>query len=115
MFTTVGPLLALGLFASVSSGYSGGSGNVAVYWGQGNAQLSLSEVCSDPSVDIVNLAFVNVFPKEIGDYPGTNFGMDQHLNVRVVANKSCRECVRPGEVPFPFRWRQCVAVKLPEH
>lgn len=79
MFSAFVLLLAFGLFASVSATYGGGSGSVAVYWGQGNAQIPLSEVCQDPSVDIVNLAFVNVFPKEIGDYPGTNFGKAQSL------------------------------------
>ncbi|KAF1841583.1 glycoside hydrolase family 18 protein [Cucurbitaria berberidis CBS 394.84] len=47
--------------------------NVAMYWGQGNAQIPLSDVCSDPSVDIVNIAFVNGFPQKVGDYPKTNF------------------------------------------
>jgi chitinase len=67
---------ATGLLAStVSAAFNAGSSsNVAVYWGQGYAQLDLSEVCSDDSVDIVNLAFVNQFPKEIGQYPATNFG-----------------------------------------
>ncbi|KAF2691584.1 carbohydrate-binding module family 18 protein [Lentithecium fluviatile CBS 122367] len=65
----------VGLLASTAlAGYSAASGsNVVVYWGQGNAQIPLSEVCSDSSVDIVNIAFVNVFPKKVGDYPGTNF------------------------------------------
>jgi chitinase len=26
-----------------------------VYWGQGNDQIPLSEVCADPKVDIVNI------------------------------------------------------------
>jgi chitinase len=81
MFATLAQLLALALCASASASISGASGaSVAVYWGQGNAQIPLSEVCSDPSVDIVNLAFVNVFPKTIGDYPGTNFGTRKHSN-----------------------------------
>ena len=67
---------ALALSQTVLAGFNPSSQtNVAVYWGQGSGQISLSEVCSDDSVDIVNVAFVNGFPKAIGDYPATNFGM----------------------------------------
>tara|TARA_R110002003_G_scaffold288_11_gene18424 strand:- start:14180 stop:16936 length:2757 start_codon:yes stop_codon:yes gene_type:complete len=45
-----------------------------MYWGQGDNQLALSEVCADPSIDVVNIAFVNGFPLKRGDYPKTNFG-----------------------------------------
>ncbi|GAB7336987.1 hypothetical protein MBLNU457_g2406t1 [Dothideomycetes sp. NU457] len=49
--------------------------NVAVYWGQGPYQERLIETCKNPSVDIINIGFVNVFPDEgPGGYPGTNFG-----------------------------------------
>jgi chitinase len=66
-------LLASGVSAG---GFSAAStSNVAMYWGQGYAQIDLSTVCSDDSVDIVNIAFVNGFPKKVGDYPATNFGM----------------------------------------
>lgn len=51
------------------------SGNVAMYWGQGPNQAPLTRVCADPSVDVVNIGFVNGFPKKVGDYPRTNFGM----------------------------------------
>jgi chitinase len=62
--------VAAGLFAStVSAG-----GQVAIYWGQGAYQKDLSVVCKDPSVDIVNIAFVNGFPKDNTTYPNTNFG-----------------------------------------
>jgi chitinase len=63
------------LASTASAAYSPSSSqNVAVYWGQGNNQITLSEVCEDPSVDIVNIAFVNGFPAKVGDYPKTNFG-----------------------------------------
>jgi chitinase len=42
--------------------------------GQGNGNRPLAELCADPSVKIVNLAFVTEFPKHVGDYPKTNFG-----------------------------------------
>lgn len=68
--------LALGLLASTVSAFdASASNNVAMYWGQGSNQITLKELCSDPSVDIVNLAFVNQFPKKRGEYPATNFGM----------------------------------------
>jgi len=49
--------------------------NVAIYWGQGPYQERLIETCKNPSVDIINIGFVNVFPDSgPGGYPGTNFG-----------------------------------------
>ncbi|KAF2274910.1 glycoside hydrolase [Westerdykella ornata] len=67
--------LAAGLLATaVSATFNPASSrNVAVYWGQGYDQIPLSDVCNDENVDIVNLAFVNQFPKKRGDYPATNF------------------------------------------
>lgn len=62
--------VAAGLFASTVSA----QGKVAIYWGQGANQKELSVVCKDPSVDIVNIAFVNGFPKDRNTYPDTNFG-----------------------------------------
>ncbi|KAJ4286043.1 Chitinase 2 [Kalmusia sp. IMI 367209] len=63
------------LAATVSATFdASSSSNVAIYWGQGSEQLSLKEVCSDPSIDIVNMAFVNQFPRRRGEYPSTNFG-----------------------------------------
>lgn len=59
--------------------------NVVMYWGQG-ANIELSTVCSDPSIDIVVLSFVNGFPKEVGDYPKTNFGMSFVTVIHVSAN-----------------------------
>ncbi|KAF2714866.1 carbohydrate-binding module family 18 protein [Pleomassaria siparia CBS 279.74] len=69
-------IIAAGLFASnaYAAFNATASTNVAIYWGQGSSQAPLLEVCNDPSVDIVNLAFVNQFPKAVGDYPGTDFG-----------------------------------------
>lgn len=49
--------------------------NVATYWGQGPGQASLQTVCANPNIDIVNIAFVNVFPDQgAAGWPGTNFG-----------------------------------------
>jgi chitinase len=62
--------LAAGLLASTAAAQS----SIAMYWGQGSNQIPLSEVCADPTIDIVNIGFVNGFPKKIGDYPKTNFG-----------------------------------------
>ncbi|KAK6424444.1 Chitinase 2 [Elasticomyces elasticus] len=48
--------------------------NVAVYWGQGPNQARLLQTCQNPSVDIVNICFVNAFPDNSpGGWPGTNF------------------------------------------
>jgi chitinase len=72
--------IALGLLASTVSAFdASASNNVAMYWGQGSYQISLTELCNDPSVDIVNIAFVNQFPKRRGEYPSTNFGMYTRL------------------------------------
>lgn len=68
-------LLASGVSAGTFN--AGSSSNVAVYWGQGPYQKDLTTVCSDENVDIVNIAFVNGFPKQIGDLPETNFGKDE--------------------------------------
>lgn len=74
--TTFTRSIAAGLLASSVSAVfnAASSSNVAVYWGQGSYQITLTEVCNDPSVDIVNIAFVDGFPVAIGDYPMTNFG-----------------------------------------
>jgi chitinase len=75
MFTRAA-IVTVGLFASsaFAAFNAAASTNVAIYWGQGSNQTTLLEVCNDPSIDIVNLGFVNQFPKAIGDYPGTDFG-----------------------------------------
>jgi len=73
-FTRVALAVSL-LTSTVSAVFDKNSkSNVAVYWGQGSNQISLSQVCADPSVDIVNIAFVNYFPQTVHEYPGTNHG-----------------------------------------
>jgi chitinase len=34
----------------------------------------LSHFCQETSLDIINLGFINIFPKAVGDWPGSNFG-----------------------------------------
>ena len=65
---------AAGLLASgVSAAFDNAAKtNIAMYWGQGNAQIPLSEVCADPNIDIVNIGFINAFPSVVGSYPGSN-------------------------------------------
>jgi chitinase len=91
-------VVAVGLLAStVSATFNAvSSKNVAIYWGQGYDQIPLSEVCDDPSVDIVNIGFVNRFPQKSGDYPGTNFGMlaDHYLKGRLLTDRDDSERVR---------------------
>ncbi|MCJ1229236.1 hypothetical protein MMC12_005901 [Toensbergia leucococca] len=49
--------------------------NLAVYWGQGPNQKRLAHFCEDSDIDIISIAFVNLFPdQDHGGYPGTNFG-----------------------------------------
>ncbi|QDS68229.1 hypothetical protein FKW77_010592 [Venturia effusa] len=49
--------------------------SIVAYWGQGNVNIPLSDVCSNPNVDIVVLSFVNIFPDQSASgWPGTNFG-----------------------------------------
>ena len=49
--------------------------NVITYWGQGPNQQRLIETCKNPSYDIINIGFVDVFPDQgPGGFPGTNFG-----------------------------------------
>lgn len=49
--------------------------NMAVYWGQGPSQQRLAHFCADSNIDIIPIAFLNVFPDQVnGGYPGTNFG-----------------------------------------
>ncbi|KAI9801733.1 MAG: hypothetical protein M1826_005130 [Phylliscum demangeonii] len=49
--------------------------NLAVYWGQGPNQLPLAHFCQQSAIDVIPLAFLNVFPDQgAGGYPGTNFG-----------------------------------------
>ncbi|KAI1867613.1 hypothetical protein JX265_007415 [Neoarthrinium moseri] len=48
--------------------------NVAVYYGQGSNQQSLSTYCADSSIDVIILSFVYLFPQQANGYPGINFG-----------------------------------------
>ncbi|KAI0142937.1 glycoside hydrolase superfamily [Xylariaceae sp. FL1272] len=48
--------------------------NVAVYYGQGPNQKSITTYCADPTIDVIILSFVNLFPAQANGYPGTNFG-----------------------------------------
>src|SRR5271166_5787235 len=42
--------------------------------GQGAGQQGLAHFCSQTTVDIIPLAFVNIFPAQGNGFPGTNFG-----------------------------------------
>ena len=42
--------------------------------GQGPYQKRLSHFCQDSTIDIIPIAFLNVFPDQANGYPGTNFG-----------------------------------------
>ncbi|KAI9808589.1 MAG: hypothetical protein M1825_003738 [Sarcosagium campestre] len=48
---------------------------VGAYWGQGADQKRLGNLCQSSSIDIIPIAFINVFPAQgIAGYPGSNFG-----------------------------------------
>ena len=38
--------------------------NVITYWGQGPGQDRLLTTCQNPSFDVINIAFVDVFPDQ---------------------------------------------------
>ncbi|QSZ31261.1 hypothetical protein DSL72_000824 [Monilinia vaccinii-corymbosi] len=48
--------------------------NLALYWGSGPYQANLSYYCEQSTVDIIPLAFMNVFPAQGDGYPAENFG-----------------------------------------
>ncbi|KAI1820803.1 glycoside hydrolase superfamily [Xylaria intraflava] len=48
--------------------------NVAVYYGQGPNQKRLTTYCADPTIDIIILSFVYLFPQQADGYPGLNYG-----------------------------------------
>lgn len=64
--------------------------NVALYWvclfwnrpwshltysiGQGSGQQRLSSFCSQSTVDVIPIGFVDIFPAQGNGFPGTNFG-----------------------------------------
>ncbi|KAK5164523.1 Chitinase 2 [Saxophila tyrrhenica] len=67
---------AAALAPSVSAAFNAAAKtNVVTYWGQGPNQDRLLATCQNPSYDIINIGFVNVFPDQgAGGWPGTNFG-----------------------------------------
>ncbi|KAL8765535.1 MAG: hypothetical protein Q9194_006534 [Teloschistes cf. exilis] len=69
-------LAALAAVSAVAANFDAlDNSNMAVYWGQGPAQPRLAHFCEDTSIDIIPIAFLNVFPDQAnGGYPGTNFG-----------------------------------------
>lgn len=76
MYSSKGLILAATAFASLSTAFDPSSKtNVITYWGQGPNQARLIETCKNPSYDIINIGFVDVFPDQgPGGFPGTNFG-----------------------------------------
>ncbi|KAI1258414.1 carbohydrate-binding module family 18 protein [Xylariaceae sp. FL1019] len=48
--------------------------NVVVYYGQGPNQKRLTTYCADPSIDVIILSFVHLFPAQANGFPGINFG-----------------------------------------
>lgn len=89
--------LILAATASVSTAFNLSSkSNVATYWGQGPNQARLIETCKNPSFDIINIGFVNIFPDQgAGGYPGDNFGnacygdVYEHNGVNTTLLKTC--------------------------
>jgi chitinase len=73
-----GSLLAAAVLCStsVSAAFKANAKtNVVTYWGQGANQDRLLVTCQNPSYDIINIGFVDVFPDQgAGGWPGTNFG-----------------------------------------
>ncbi|GAB7359587.1 hypothetical protein MBLNU230_g6772t1 [Neophaeotheca triangularis] len=96
---TVAALATTGVSAAFNAN---AKDNVVVYWGQGPNQDRLVETCKDPSVDLVVVGFVNVFPDQPGSggYPGTNFGNacgDETYTNNGVSTKLQRNCPFVGE------------------
>ncbi|KAI1311416.1 glycoside hydrolase superfamily [Xylaria venustula] len=68
-------LVISALFCLVSASFDIKSkNNVAVYYGQGPNQKRLTTYCADPTIDIIILSFVNLFPEQANGNPGINFG-----------------------------------------
>ncbi|KAI1334647.1 carbohydrate-binding module family 18 protein [Xylariaceae sp. FL0016] len=68
-------LMASTLYSPATATFSSASkNNVVVYYGQGPSQQPLSTYCADPSIDIIVLSFVHLFPAQANGYPGINFG-----------------------------------------
>ena len=85
------------LAATVSATFNAAAKtNVITYWGQGANQDRLLTTCQNPSYDIINIGFVNVFPDQgAGGWPGTNFGnacwgdVYKHNGVNTSLLKTC--------------------------
>ena len=85
------------LAATVSATFNAAAKtNVITYWGQGANQDRLLTTCQNPSYDIINIGFVNVFPDQgAGSWPGTNFGnacwgdVYKHNGVNTSLLKTC--------------------------
>ena len=109
--------LVAGILASTASASfsASGSTNVALYWGQGSSQNDLAQVCADKTVDIVNVAIVNQFPKNIGDYPATNFGMFMFVAHFQTTNLLCSQRVWFRGVQLSERNSFRIAFELPNH
>ncbi|KAL8892650.1 MAG: hypothetical protein Q9192_005582, partial [Flavoplaca navasiana] len=61
--------------AAVTTFHADANTNMAVYWGQGPGQQRLAHFCEDSTIDMIPIAFLNIFPDQVnGGYPGTNFG-----------------------------------------
>ena len=77
MYTSLCSAATIAALASAASAAFNAAAktNVITYWGQGYNQDRLLTTCQNPSYDIINIAFVNVFPDQgAGGWPGTNFG-----------------------------------------
>ena len=85
------------LTAAVSAAFNpNGKTNVITYWGQGANQDRLLTTCQNPSYDIINIGFVNIFPDQgAGGWAGTNFGnacwgdVYKHNGVNTSLLKTC--------------------------
>ncbi|KAL8790293.1 MAG: hypothetical protein Q9213_000645 [Squamulea squamosa] len=74
-FLAVAASIAAAIAAAGTNFDAGANTNMAVYWGQGPNQQRLAHFCADSSIDVIPIAFLNVFPDQVnGGYPGTNFG-----------------------------------------
>ncbi|KAL8651891.1 MAG: hypothetical protein Q9210_003003 [Variospora velana] len=74
-FLAAAALAATSAGQSITSFDANGNTNMAVYWGQGPSQQRLAHFCADSHIDIIPIAFLNIFPDQVNSgYPGTNFG-----------------------------------------
>ncbi|KAL8892889.1 MAG: hypothetical protein Q9215_000253 [Flavoplaca cf. flavocitrina] len=74
-FLSAVTLVSAATAAAVTTFDADANTNMAVYWGQGPGQQRLAHFCEDSTIDIIPVAFLNIFPDQVnGGYPGTNFG-----------------------------------------